>query len=249
VARRRLVRALRGHRDAVYGVAFSPDGRTLAAASYDRLVSLWTLAGGVPRMLKDHIDAVYAVAFSPDGRQVASASGDRTIKVWDVASGQRVYTLNEPAAEQYTVAFSRDGRQLAAGGADKILRLWNVTPTGGKLARSAFAHEGAILRVVFSPDGRSLFTTGEDRRVKVWDAATMTERRVLERQPDWAPALALSPDARRLAVGRFDGSVALYNTATGARLPQPWGLPGTALAARPARSALAAQRMITRARR
>jgi WD40 repeat protein len=228
VARRRLARTLRGHRDAVYSVAFSPDGRTLAAASYDRLVSLWPLTGGQPRMLKDHIDAVYAVAFSPNGRQVASASGDRTIKVWDAASGLRVYTLSEPAAEQYTVAFSRDGKQLAAGGADKILRLWNVRSTGGKLARSAFAHEGAILRVVFSPDGRRLFTTGEDRRVKVWDTATLTERRVLERQPDWAPALALSPDARRLAVGRFDGSVALYDTATGNRLPQPGGLPGSA---------------------
>src|SRR5437899_387663 len=99
VAQRRLVRTLRGHRDAVYGVAFSPDGRTLAAASYDRLVSLWSLAGGPPRMLKDHIDAVYAVAFSPDGRQVASAAGDRTIKVWDVTSGRRVYTLSEPTAE------------------------------------------------------------------------------------------------------------------------------------------------------
>ena len=157
--------------------------------------------------------------------------------------------MSEPAAEQYAVAFSRDGRRLAAAGADKILRLWNVTPAGGKLARSAFAHEGAILRVVFSPDGRRLFTTGEDRRVKVWDTATLTERRVLERQPDWAPALALSPDARRLAVGRFDGSVALYDAATGARLPQPRVLPATTRAARPPPTVATAPRVITRARR
>src|SRR5207249_445861 len=62
VRKRRLMRTLRGHRDALYSVAISPDGRTLAAASYDHLVSLWPLAGGRPRMLKDHIDAVYAVA-------------------------------------------------------------------------------------------------------------------------------------------------------------------------------------------
>jgi WD40 repeat protein len=229
VRSRRLVRALQGHRDAIYSVAFSPDGRTLAAASYDRLVSLWSVAGGAPRMLKDHIDAVYAVAFSPDGREVASAAGDRTIKVWEVSTGRRLYTLSDPVAEQYTVAFSREGRHLAAAGADKIVRVWEVTPSGGKLAHSAFAHEGAVLRVLFSRDGRRLYTTGDDRRVKVWDVDTLTERRVLERQPDWAPALALDPAGRRLAVGRFDGSLALYDAASGRRLqvltlpPSAWG--------------------------
>jgi WD40 repeat protein len=236
VRSRKRVRTLKGHRDAIYSVAFSPDGRTLAAASYDRLVSLWSTTGGPPRMLKDHIDAVYAVAFSPDGRRVASASGDRTIKVWDVASGRRLYTLSEPAAEQYAVAFSPDGRRLAAAGADKMLRIWNVTPVGGSLSGSAFAHEGEVLRVLFTPDGRSLLTTGEDRRVKVWDVATLTERRVLERQPDWAPALALSPDARRLAIGRLDGSLAVYDFATGRRLQSLQPQHAAVVADRPAKS-------------
>jgi WD40 repeat protein len=224
VRSQRLVRTLQGHRDAIYSVAFSPDGRTLAAASYDRLVSLWPVTGGPPRMLKDHIDAVYAVAFSPDGREVASAAGDRTIKVWEASTGRRLYTLSEPAAEQYTVAFSRDGRHLAAAGADKMVRVWDVTTTGGKLARSAFAHEGAVLRVLFSRDGRQLYTSGDDRRVKVWDVDSLTEQRVLERQPDWSPALALDPSGQSLAIGRFDGSLALYDAASGRRL-QVFSLP------------------------
>ncbi len=224
VAARRLVRTLRGHQDALYGLAFSPDGRTLAAAGYDRLVSLWPVGGGAPRMLKDHIDAVYAVAFSPDGRQVASAAGDRTIKVWDVATGRRVYTLSEPLAEQYTLAFSPDGHRIAAAGADKMLRVWNVTGSGGTLAHSAFAHDGAVLRLAFSPDGHRLITTGEDRRVKIWDSASLTERRVLELQPDWAPALAVSPNGKRLVVGRHDGSVVTYDAETGARLGAQWHL-------------------------
>jgi WD40 repeat protein len=221
VRSRQLLRTLRGHRDAMYGVAFSPDGRTLAAGSYDWLVSLWSVQGGPPRMLKDHIDAVYAVAFSPDGRQVASAAGDRTIKVWDVATGKRAYTLSEPNAEQYAVAFSPDGHRLAAAGADRMLRLWNVSGTGGTLARSAFAHEAAVLRLAFSPDGERLVSSGEDRWVKVWNTATLTEERVLERQPDWASAIAVRPDGQAFAVGRHDGTLALYDPATGKRVGTP----------------------------
>lgn len=246
VRSRRLVRTLRGHEDAIYGVAFSPDGRTLAAGSYDRLVSLWSVQGGAPRMLKDHIDAVYSVVFSPDGRQVASAAGDRTIKVWDVATGRRAYTLSEPAAEQYSVAFSPDGRRLAAAGADRMLRLWNVTPAGGVLASSAFAHEGATLRLAFSPDGERLVTSGEDRWVKLWNVATLTEERVLERQPDWAPAIALRPDGRGLAVGRHDGTLALYDPLTGNRSGAPFRPSALVAVPRQAAQPLRTQRPVGR---
>src|SRR5439155_30000 len=108
--------------------------------------------------------------------------------------------------------------KIAAAGVDRMLRVWNVTPAGGALARSAFAHEGTVLRLVFSPDGRTLLSSGEDRRVKLWAVATLTERRVLERQPDWAAGLAYTPDAKRLVVGRFDGSLALYDAGTGSCL-------------------------------
>jgi dipeptidyl aminopeptidase/acylaminoacyl peptidase len=210
-------RVLRGHDDVIYAIAFSPNGRTLAAGSYDRRVSLWPVTGGAPHMLRDHIDAVYDVAFSPDGRWVASASGDRTVKVWEVATGKRLFTLTEPTAELYTVAFHPSGKQLAAAGVDKMVRTWNLTADGGMLARSAFAHDGAVLALAYSKDGGQIVTTAEDRTVRLWDAATLTERRVLERQSDWAPALALSPDGR-LACGRHDGIVALYDTASGRRL-------------------------------
>ena len=67
-------------------MAFSPDGKTLASASWDKTVILWDVASRTPlgEPLKGHQDAVYSVAFSPDGKTLASASWDQTVILWDV---------------------------------------------------------------------------------------------------------------------------------------------------------------------
>ncbi len=206
------VRVLLGHTDTITALVFAPDSSKIAAASYDHLVSLWSVKGSSkPQYLKDHIDAVYGIAFSPDGKRIASAAGDRTVKFWDATTGKRLFTLSESTAELYTIAFRPDGKQIAAGGVDKALRIWNITAHGGTLAKSAFAHEAAILKIVYAHDGKTLVTSGEDKAVKRWDAVTLAEKTVYPIQSDWAQGLALSPDNRMLAVGRYDGSVTLYD--------------------------------------
>ncbi len=233
---------LQGPSDVVCSVAFSPDGGQLAAASYDHDVTLWNLGapsdpslarggrGGAQhsalsaqrsRILKDHTDAVYAVAFSPDGKYIASGAGDRTVKVWSAATGKRLYTLSESTAEVYSVAFRPGGKQIAAGGADKQIRTWNITPTSGAFAKSAFAHNGAILRVAYSRDGQALVTSGEDDAVKRWDPASLVEQRVYPKLPDWPQGIALSPNGKVLAVGCHNGLIALFDAETGRLLREP----------------------------
>ena len=64
-------------------MAFSPDGKRLASASYDQTVKVWDAATGQESLtLKGHTNYVWSVAFSPDGKRLASASEDNTVKVW-----------------------------------------------------------------------------------------------------------------------------------------------------------------------
>ena len=211
----KLVRVLEGHKDALYAVALSPDGSILASGGYDQKIKLWNLETGKEiRTLSGHNGCVNRLTFRPDGNILASASADRTVKLWDVASGERRETLSQSFKELYATAFSPDGQRLVAGGADNRIRVWQISKTAAEttnpMLNSLFAHEGVILNLVISADGKTLLSSADDRTVKLWNADQMTERALLEKQPDWAPALAFMEEGT-VAVGRLDGSVGVYD--------------------------------------
>jgi mono/diheme cytochrome c family protein len=219
VADGELIRRFEGHTDALYSLALSPDGGILATGSYDQKIKFWNTADGAEvRTLKGHIGGVFGLSFRPDGKVLASASADRTVKLWDVATGKRLDTFSQPLKEQMAVAFSPDGRTVAAGGVDSRLRIWSVSEQAlegsNPLLFTRFAHEGTVLNLAFSADGQTIASTASDKTAKLWKAADLSELRVLEMQPDWPPALALL-DGGRLALGRLDGSLGIYDFATG----------------------------------
>jgi WD40 repeat protein len=110
----------------VYSVAFSPDGKTVAANQYTA-VKLWDVATGAEKgAWQGHTAAVKKVAFSGDGRLLVSVGRDRAVRLWDVASGQEVAALRGHIEAVLAVALTPDGRTLASGGEDGSIRVWDV---------------------------------------------------------------------------------------------------------------------------
>ena len=116
----------------VEGVAFSPDGNTLALASRDAHVHLWDVATGrLVAPLKGHSSAVTAVVFSPDGRTLASGSADNTVRLWNVETRRELMQLDSGSVKLgavQTLAFSPDGQQLLAGGGGSTA-FWSTAPS------------------------------------------------------------------------------------------------------------------------
>jgi WD40 repeat protein len=107
-----------------FGLAWSSDGGSIAAASDDGLVRIWKLdAPSQPRVLQGHAGDAKGVAWSSDDRLIASASLDRTVRIWDAASGQTMVVITGHSSGVRTVAWSLDDKAIASGGEDGMVLL------------------------------------------------------------------------------------------------------------------------------
>jgi Planctomycete cytochrome C/WD domain, G-beta repeat len=232
----KILRRIPNVAERVYGLDFSPDGKTLAVAAgtpgQQGEAKLFNMADG--RLLADYFttnDSVFAVAFSPDGKRLATAGADRGIRVFDVATKKQLVLIEDHADWVMGIAWSPDGTKLASASRDKTSKVFDVTerkfdPTAvalgttspnvlkGESLATFNSHGQPVFDVAFSPDGKSVVTSGADKQIRIWNPANAKQVRAIGGFGDQVFRIAVTKDGQ-VASSSADKTARLHKIANG----------------------------------
>ena len=154
-----------------YSLCYSPDGKTLAAAtgnpgSLGEVRLCDPISRDAGKVLARIADVMLTVRFSPDGSRLAAGGADNAIRIYSTASQKREQLIEQHGDWVNDLAFSPDGTKLVSASRDKSARVFDVN-TGAMLA-AYLGHEEAVLGVTWNPDGKRIYTSGHDRKIHVW---------------------------------------------------------------------------------
>lgn len=224
----------------VRSVTFSPNGRVVAAGTWDQenggRIHLWSVATGeIVTTLYGHTDIITSVAFSADGRLVYSGSWDRTLRVWNLTTSLEIQRFQGHHDRVLAMKISPNGEYVLTGtgnagnnvpdpqvdlAADPSVWLWDLKSR--VQIRALEGHDDWVWSAALSPDDK-LAATGSgplrppalDTSVRLWNVETGEQINRFDGHTDTVQTVAFSPDGQTIASASWDGTVRLWDIATG----------------------------------
>lgn len=217
---------LTGHTKRITAIAYSPDGNTIATASWDTTVRLWDSANGKHKTTLKHTqginallpwerynNAVNVIVYSPDGNTIATGTRKGKVCLWDTRTMKRKTTLTGHTSRVTSIAYSPDGNTIATASGrwhgDNTVRLWNAQT--GKTKATIITHNNITL-FAYSPDGNTI-AIGESESFQLRDARTGKHKTTITIR---GTPIAYCPEGNTIATDEnWNDTVRLWNAKTG----------------------------------
>ncbi|MCP4257807.1 MAG: WD40 repeat domain-containing protein, partial [Planctomycetes bacterium] len=206
---------LKGHKEMIFGVAYSPDGKLIGTGSNDKTVRIWdAVTGELRQELRGHSMSVRRIAFSPDSTRIVSGSSDGTARIWDIKNGEELHRLEHQSEDRiWGVAWSGDGIHIASGSLENHhIDIWEAE---GSHLKRLVGHSDGVYDVVFSPDGSLLLSVSTDFTSRIWDVNDGTELLLFKQHKDRVYGASWSSDGKLVATGSADNTVRIWEAGTG----------------------------------
>ncbi len=229
------IRTFRGHTEAIWSIACTPDGKRALTASGDTTLRLWDVdSGQCLRIFEGHEAPLRSVAISDDGTFAVSGSIDGSLRAWNVATGEclRLFHYKRGTNFSQTIPIAINARRALARTAGLAFGLIDLC-TGEVLKRFKFTDQ-VLYHCAITSDGRyALASHSVDvgdhpiNRLCLWDLNTLALVRTLDlfegQEASWTTqphmqCLVINEEEAQVAAGYDDGTIRMWNCATGAFL-------------------------------
>ena len=199
--------------DGIFDGAYSPDGKMLATAQWDKSVAFFDADSGQKRFqMKGHMNSIPSLAFSPDGAWFVTCGFDEVARVWEISPPRLGLTLEGHGHRLKSVAVSPDGKRIATGGDGPVAFLWDAD-TGQRLME--FQCASGVNKVSFNPTESALAVSCRDGSIRIWDTESGRILQSLIGHGGSAGAMDFDQTGKVLATVGNDATIRFWEVASG----------------------------------